>query len=147
MRLHGRNESQHSRGGRCTLELADIDTLMVSLTTAATTLIWWSVQGDVISFEQEIEKLADWPNRLVQPTLPVSPFPVQSLLGHPVQECGRGARAVRLCTECTPRHRPARLVTQRWILLTKMRFYYLRSWANSQPFSQLRRISWKKPSF
>ena len=32
--------------------------------------------GDGISFEQEGEKWADWPNRLVQPILPSFPFPV-----------------------------------------------------------------------
>ena len=40
--------------------------------------------GDAITFEQERDKWSDWPLRLVQPTLPVPPFPVQSLLGHSV---------------------------------------------------------------
>ena len=41
-------------------------------------------KGDPISFEQEREKWTDWQHRLARPILPVSPFPVQILLGHPV---------------------------------------------------------------
>ena len=40
--------------------------------------------GGTISFEQEREKWADWPSLLARPILPVSPFPFENLLRHPV---------------------------------------------------------------
>ena len=43
--------------------------------------------GDLISNEQEMEERAEWAAQACAANQPISPFPVQSLLGHPVHRC------------------------------------------------------------
>ena len=42
------------------------------------------VPGGAISFEQEMEKWAEWASRVCVANKPISPFPVQTLLRHPL---------------------------------------------------------------
>ena len=56
------------------------------------------VPGDAISFEQEMEKRAEWASQVCVANKPISPFPVQTLLRHPVHSVvGAGSHTVLAC--------------------------------------------------